>query len=45
MLCCVQVYVISRNRNKEELAKKMGSKGIIPSTDEEEMKKFAGALC
>jgi D-arabinose 1-dehydrogenase-like Zn-dependent alcohol dehydrogenase len=42
MLCCAQVYVISRSRSKEELAHKMGAKGVIPSGDEEEMKKFAG---
>jgi hypothetical protein len=42
MLCCIQVYVISRSRSKEELAHKMGAKGVIPSGDEEEMKKFAG---
>lgn len=37
-----QVYVISRNRNKEAQAKEMGAKAVIPSGDEEEMKKFAG---
>jgi D-arabinose 1-dehydrogenase-like Zn-dependent alcohol dehydrogenase len=26
-----EVYVISRSRSKEELAKKMGAKAIIPS--------------
>jgi D-arabinose 1-dehydrogenase-like Zn-dependent alcohol dehydrogenase len=36
------VYVISRNRNKEAQAKEMGAKAVIPSGDEEEMKKFAG---
>jgi uncharacterized zinc-type alcohol dehydrogenase-like protein len=37
-----EVYVISRSRSKEELAKKMGAKAIIPSADQEEMKKYAG---
>jgi uncharacterized zinc-type alcohol dehydrogenase-like protein len=37
-----EVYVISRNRNKEAQAKAMGAKAIIPSGDEEEMKKHAG---
>jgi uncharacterized zinc-type alcohol dehydrogenase-like protein len=37
-----EVYVISRSRSKEELAKKMGAKAIIPSGDEEELKKAAG---
>jgi D-arabinose 1-dehydrogenase-like Zn-dependent alcohol dehydrogenase len=39
-----EVYVISRNRNKEAQAKEMGAKAVIPSGDEEEMKKFAGTL-
>jgi D-arabinose 1-dehydrogenase-like Zn-dependent alcohol dehydrogenase len=39
-----EVYVISRNRNKEEQAKAMGAKAVIPSGDAEEMKKAAGAL-
>jgi uncharacterized zinc-type alcohol dehydrogenase-like protein len=37
-----EVHVISRNRNKEAQAKAMGAKAIIPSGDEEEMKKHAG---
>jgi NADPH:quinone reductase-like Zn-dependent oxidoreductase len=39
-----EVYVISRNKNKEDMAKKLGAKAIIPSGDEEEMKKAAGVL-
>jgi cinnamyl-alcohol dehydrogenase len=39
-----EVYVISRNRNKEAQAKAMGAKAIIPSGDEEEMKKHVGTL-
>jgi uncharacterized zinc-type alcohol dehydrogenase-like protein len=39
-----EVYVISRSRSKEALAKKMGAKAIIPSGDEEELKKAAGVL-
>ena len=42
--CCPQVYVISRSRSKEELARKMGAKGVIPSGEEEEMKKYAGRV-
>jgi uncharacterized zinc-type alcohol dehydrogenase-like protein len=37
-----EVYVISRSRSKEAHAKAMGAKGVIPSGDEEEMKKAAG---
>jgi D-arabinose 1-dehydrogenase-like Zn-dependent alcohol dehydrogenase len=39
-----EVYVISRNKNKEALAKKMGAKAIIPSGDEEELKQAAGGF-
>jgi uncharacterized zinc-type alcohol dehydrogenase-like protein len=37
-----EVYVISRSRSKEAQAKAMGAKGVIPSGEEEEMKKVAG---
>jgi Zn-dependent alcohol dehydrogenase len=38
-----EVYVISRNRNKEEQAKAMGAKAVIPSVDKAELEKFEGA--
>lgn len=39
-----EVRVISRSKNKEEQAKDIGAKGILPSTDEEAMEQAASSF-